>query len=52
VILIVHENLYNETANDLHNFSEFQSRDFGLKIDSICHKYGGTQKIVIQDVGS
>jgi hypothetical protein len=23
-----------------------------LKIDSICHKYGGTQKMVIQDVGT
>jgi hypothetical protein len=32
--------------------SEFQLRDFGVKIDSICHKYGGTQKMVIQDVGS
>jgi hypothetical protein len=26
--------------------------DFGIKIDSICHKHGGTQKMVIQDVGS
>jgi hypothetical protein len=26
--------------------------DFGVKIDSICHKHGGTQKMVIQDVGS
>jgi hypothetical protein len=32
--------------------SEFQLRDFGVKIDSICHKHGGTQKMVIQDVGS
>jgi hypothetical protein len=23
-----------------------------MKIDSICHKHGGTQKMVIQDVGS
>jgi hypothetical protein len=29
--------------------SEFQSRDFGVKVDSICHKHGGTQKMVIQD---
>jgi hypothetical protein len=32
--------------------SEIQLREFGVKIDSICHKHGGTQKMVIQDVGS
>jgi hypothetical protein len=31
---------------------EFQLRDFGVKIDSICYKHGGTQKMEIQDVGS
>jgi hypothetical protein len=51
VILIVHEVIYNDTAN--HSLlSEFQLRDFGKKIYSICHKHGGTQKMVIQDVGS
>jgi hypothetical protein len=51
VILIVHEVIYNDTAN--HSLlSEFQLRDFGVKIDSICHKHGGTQKMVTQDVGS
>jgi hypothetical protein len=51
VILIVHEAICNDTAN--HSLlSEFQLRDFGVKIDSICHKHGGTQKMVIQDVGS
>jgi hypothetical protein len=51
VIVIVHEVIYNDTAN--HSLlSEFQLRHFGVKIDSICHKYGGTQKMVIQDVGS
>jgi hypothetical protein len=51
VILIVHKAIYNHTAN--HSLlSEFQLRDFGVKIDSICHKHGGTQKMVIQDVGS
>jgi hypothetical protein len=51
VILIVHEAIYIDTAN--HSLlSEFQLRDFGIKIDSICHKHGGTQKMVIQDVGS
>jgi hypothetical protein len=50
VILIVHEAIYNDTAN--HSlFSDFQLRDFGVKIDSIYHKHGGTQKMVIQDVG-
>jgi hypothetical protein len=51
VILIVHEAIYHDTAN--HSLlSEFQLRDFGVKIDSICHKHGGTQKMVIQDIGS
>jgi hypothetical protein len=51
VIITVHEAIYNDTAN--HSLlSEFQLRDFGLKIDSICHKYGGTQKMVIQDADS
>jgi hypothetical protein len=51
VILIVHEAIYNNTAN--HSLvSEFQLRGFGVNIDSICHKHGTTQKMVIQDVGS
>jgi hypothetical protein len=51
VILIVHEAIYNDTAN--HSLlSEFQVLDFGVKIDSMYHKHGGTQKMVIQNVGS
>jgi hypothetical protein len=51
VLLIVHEAIYNDTAN--HSLlSEFQLRDFNVKIDSICHKHGGIQKMVIQDVDS
>jgi hypothetical protein len=51
VLLIVHEAIYNNTVN--HSLlSVFQLSDFGVKIDSICHKHGGTQKMVIQDVGS
>jgi hypothetical protein len=51
VILTVHEAIYNDTAN--HSLlSQIQLRGFGGKIDSICHKHGGTQKMVIQDVGS
>jgi hypothetical protein len=44
LLLIIHEGIYNDTAN--HSLlSEFQLRYFGLKIDSICHKHGGTQKL-------
>jgi hypothetical protein len=51
MLLIVHKAIYYDTAN--HSLlSEFQLRDFGIKIDSICHKHGGTQKMEIQDVGS
>jgi hypothetical protein len=51
VLLIVHEAIYNDTAN--HSLLlEFQLRDFGIEIDSICHKHGGIQKIVIQNIGS
>jgi hypothetical protein len=51
VILIIHEAIYNDAAN--HSLLlEFQLRDFGVKVDSICHKHGGTQKMVIQDVGN
>jgi hypothetical protein len=51
VLLIVHEGIYNDTAN--HSLlSELQSRDFGVKIDSICHEHIGTQKMVIKDVGN
>jgi hypothetical protein len=51
VILIVHEAIKNDTANHLL-LSEFQFRGIGIKIDLICHKHGGTQKMEIQDVGS
>jgi hypothetical protein len=51
VLHIVHEAIYNDTAN--HSLlSEFQLRDFGVKVDSICHKHEGAQKMVIQNVGS
>jgi hypothetical protein len=50
VILIVHEAIYNNVANN-SLLSEFQFRDFGVIIDSICHKHGATQKMMIQDDG-
>jgi hypothetical protein len=41
VLLIVHEAIYNDTAN--HSLlSEFQLRDLSVKNDSICHKHGRT----------
>jgi hypothetical protein len=50
-VILPHEVIYNYTDN--HSLlSEFQLRDVGEKIDSICHKHGGTQKMEIQDVGS
>jgi hypothetical protein len=51
VILIVHEAIYNDISNN-SLLSEFKLRDFGVKIDSICHKHERTQKKEIQDVGS
>jgi hypothetical protein len=51
VIITFYESIYNDKAN--HSlFLEFQLRDFGVKIDSICHKHEGTQKMEIQEVGS
>ena len=50
VSLVVHEGVYNETAN--HSLlSEFQIREFGIIIDSTCHRHGGAQQMVIQDDG-
>jgi hypothetical protein len=46
VIIIFYESIYNDKAN--HSLLlEFQLRDFGVKIDSICHKHGETQKMEI-----
>jgi hypothetical protein len=43
LLLIVHEAIYNDTAN-YSLLSDFQLRDFGVKIDSIRHKHGGHRK--------
>jgi hypothetical protein len=40
VILIIHEAIYNDTANNLV-LSEFQLRAFSEKFDSIYQKHGG-----------
>ena len=48
ILLVVHEGIYNETAK--HSLlSEFQLREFGIVIDSTCHRHGGAQQMVIQD---
>jgi hypothetical protein len=48
VLLLVHEGIYNETSN--HSLlSEFQLREFGIVIDSICHRHGGGQQMIIKD---
>jgi hypothetical protein len=50
MLLIVHEGIYNDT--DKHSMlSEFHLRDFRVKLTQF-DKHGGTQKMVIQDVGS
>jgi hypothetical protein len=44
ILLVIHEGIYNETA--MHSLlSEFQLREFGINIDSICHRHGGTQQM-------
>ena len=48
ILLVVHECRYKETSNHAL-LSEFQLREFGIIIDSTCHRHGGTQQMVIQD---
>jgi hypothetical protein len=40
VLLLVHECIYNETSN-YSLLSEFQFREFGIVIDSLCNRHGG-----------
>jgi hypothetical protein len=46
ILLVIHECIYNGTAHSL--FSEFQLREFGINIDSICHRHGVTQQMTIK----
>jgi hypothetical protein len=40
ILFGIHEGIYNQTA--AHSLlSEFQLREFGINIDSICHRHGG-----------
>jgi hypothetical protein len=48
VLLVIHVSIYNEASNQ-SLLSEFQLREFGVIIDSKCHRHGGTQQIVIKD---
>jgi hypothetical protein len=46
-LLVIHEGIYNKTAT--HSLlTEFQLREFGINIDSICHRHGGTQQLTIK----
>ena len=48
ILLLVHEGIYNETSG--HSLlSEFQLREFGKIIDSICRRHGGAQQMMIKD---
>jgi hypothetical protein len=50
ILLPVNEAIYNDTVN--HTLlSEYQLREFGVQIDSTCHRHGGTQQMVIRDNG-
>jgi hypothetical protein len=47
ILLLIHEGIYNQTA--AHSLlSEFQLREFGINIDSICQRHGGTQQMTIK----
>jgi hypothetical protein len=40
--------MYNETSN--HSlFLDFEFGEFGIVIDSICHKHGGAEQMIIKD---
>ena len=47
ILLVIHEGIYNESAS-YSLLSEFQLREFGVQIDSKCHRHGGTQQMVIR----
>jgi hypothetical protein len=49
VLLLVHEGIYNKTSNP-SLLSELQLREFGIAIDSICHRHGGAQQMMIKDI--
>jgi hypothetical protein len=47
MLLFIHGSIYSETSN--HSLlSEFQLREFGMMIDSISHRRGGTQQMIVK----
>jgi hypothetical protein len=48
ILLVIHEAIYNGTSNT-SLLSEFQLREHGILIDSICNRHEGTQKLTITD---
>jgi hypothetical protein len=50
ILLVVHEAIYNDIGNNTL-LSGFQLREFGMQIDSICHRHGGAQQMVIRNDG-
>ena len=48
ILLVINKDIHNETAN--HSFSsEFQLREFGVSVVSICHRHGRTWQMKIAD---
>jgi hypothetical protein len=44
IVLVIDEGIYNETA--AHSLlTEFQLREFGKRIDSMCDRHGGMQQM-------
>jgi hypothetical protein len=44
ILVVIHEAIHNHSL-----LSEFQLRNYGIIIESICHRHGGTQKMIIAD---
>jgi hypothetical protein len=47
-LLLVHGGIYHE-ASGHWLLSDFQLREFGIVIDSTCHRHGGTQRGIKKD---
>jgi hypothetical protein len=48
MLLVIHESIYNETLNN-SLLSKFQLIRFEIMIDSISQRYGGTQKMIVNE---
>jgi hypothetical protein len=47
LLLVIHESIYNKTSNK-SLLLEFKLREFGIIIDSISHRHGGTQPMIVK----